>query len=195
MNRGGPVGPTWRKPSPLGFGAAVDAVTNVAAPLLAGFSVAAIGVVGADSDKFRWPGPSLLCLTVSALLFVTCVQFGFHARRHLYSYADLTAWWTEEELADDDRRRLLRAEQHHNFDLWDRWRGRAYVAYSGGLVMLWTGVALVLAPPGSGTASGAAFRWVASAVAACAAVGEVVWSTYEPLRRGLGRRRLLRGNP
>ncbi|MDH6226786.1 MULTISPECIES: hypothetical protein [Streptomyces] len=193
MNRNGPVGPAWRKPSPLGFGAAVDAVTNVAAPLLAGFSVAAIGVVGADSDKFRWPGPALFCLTLSALLFVTCVQFGFHARRHLYSYADLTAWWTEDELADTDRRRLLRDEQRHDFDLWNRWRGRAYVAYSGGLVVLWTGVALVLLPPGPGTASDTAFRWAASAVAACAAVGEVVWSAYEPVRRRLGRRRLLRG--
>jgi hypothetical protein len=193
MSGNGPVGPTWRKASPLGFGAAVEGVTNVAAPLLAGFSVTAIGVVGADSDKFRWPGPALLCLTLSALLFVTCVQLGFHARRHLYSYADLTAWWTEEELADTDRRALLREEQHHDFDLWHRWRGRAFAAYSGGLVVLWAGVTLVLVPPAAGGGSGSAFRWAAAGVAACAAATEVAWSGYEPLRRRIRRQRLLGG--
>jgi hypothetical protein len=196
MRGNGPVrpsGPTWRKPSPLGFGEAVDAVTNVAAPLLAGFSVAAIGVVGADSDKFRWPGPALLCLTASALLFVTCLQLGFHARRHLYSYGDLTAWWTEEEL--EDRRDLLREEQHRDFVLWNRWRGRADVAYSGGLVLLWLGVAAVLAPPAAGTSSDTAFRWAAAAIAACAALGEAVWSAYDPVRLRIRRRRLLREHP
>lgn len=119
----------WRKPSPLGFGAAVDAVTNVAAPLLAGFGVAAIGVVSADTDKFRWPGLVLLSLTLAALLFVTCVQFGFHARRHLYSFADIAAWWSEDELRE--HRDLLREEQNADFHLWNRWRAWAYAAYSG----------------------------------------------------------------
>nr|BBJ47512.1 hypothetical protein SAVMC3_01410 [Streptomyces avermitilis] len=129
--------PDWRKPSPLGLGVAVDAVTNVAAPLLAGFAIATIGVVGADGGHFRWPGPVLLCLTLSALLFVTCVQFGFHARRHLYSFADISAWWSDEEMRD--HRDLLREEQNADFQLWNRWRGRAYTAYSGGMVMLWLG--------------------------------------------------------
>ncbi|MFD2688387.1 hypothetical protein ACFS5L_26620 [Streptomyces phyllanthi] len=190
MSAGRSPSPQWRKPSPLGLGVAVDAVSNVAAPLLAGFAVAAIGVVGADSDKFRWPGPVLLCLTVSALLFVTCVQFGFHARRHLYSYADITAWWSEEELRD--HRDLLREEQNIDFRLWDRWRGRAYAAYSGGMVMLWVGVSLVLAPPTTGNSSDTGFRWAAAAVAAGAALGEAVWSAYPPVKRWVERRRVLR---
>ncbi|MEU4655240.1 hypothetical protein AB0G32_15100 [Streptomyces sp. NPDC023723] len=187
-----PSSPQWRKPSPLGFGVAVDSVSNVAAPLLAGFAVAAIGVVAADSDKFRWPGPVLLFLTLAALLFVTCVQFGFHARRHLYSYADITAWWTEEEVRD--RRDLLREEQNHDFELWDGWRRRTYAAYTGGMIMLWAGVSLVLVPPAPGTTLDTPFRWAAAAVAACAGVGEAVWSAYPWITRRVRRRRLLRGN-
>lgn len=189
----GPAPPRWRKPSPLGFGAAVDAVSNVAAPLLAGFAVAAIGVVAADSDKFRWPGPVLLFLTLAALSFVMCVQFGFHARRHLYSYADVTAWWTEEEVRD--RHDLLREEQHHDFALWEGWRRRTYAAYTSGMIMLWLGVSLVLAPPAPSGALDTPFRWAAAAVAAAAAVVEAVWSAYPWAERRVRRRRLLRGGP
>lgn len=184
--------PDWRKPSPLGLGVAVDAVTNVAAPLLAGFAIATIGVVGADGGHFRWPGPVLLCLTLSALLFVTCVQFGFHARRHLYSFADISAWWSDEEMRD--HRDLLREEQNADFQLWNRWRGRAYTAYSGGMVMLWLGVALVLVPPARSTSPDTEFRWAAAAVAVGAAVVEAVWSMYPQVRLWFQRRRVLRGN-
>jgi hypothetical protein len=183
--------PNWQKPSPLGMGAAVDGVTNVAAPLLAGFGVATIGVVSADSDKFRWPGPVLLCLTLASLLFVTCVQFGFHARRHFYSYTDLAAWWTENELREHHD--LLREEHNADFRLWTRWRDRAYAAYSGGICALWTGVALVLVPPGRGMGPDAVFRWAAAAVAAVAAAAEAVWSAYPQVSRSVRRRRILRG--
>ncbi|GAA2230260.1 hypothetical protein [Streptomyces indiaensis] len=171
----------------------MDAVSNVAAPLLAGFAVAAIGVVAADSDQFRWPGAVLLCLTLAALLFVTCVQFGFHARRHLYSPADITAWWSEEEARE--RHDLLREEHATDFQYWESWRRRAYAAYTGGMVVLWMGVSLVLLPPTPGSSPDTVFRWAAAAVAAGAAVVEAVWSTYPSIKRRLQRRRLLRGNP
>lgn len=185
--------PDWRKPSPLGYGAAVDAVTNVAAPLLAGFGIATIGVVSADTGRFRWPGPLLLCLTLSALLFVSCVQCGFHARRHLYSYADIAAWWSDEEIRE--RRDLLREEQTADFESWNLWRGRAYAVYSGGMFMLWIGVALTLVPPAPGSSLDTGFRWAAAVVASGAALGEAVWSTYPQAQRWVRRRRMLRRSP
>jgi hypothetical protein len=48
--------PKWRKPSPLGYGNAIDAVGSVASPLLAGFSLASVIVVANDARHFRWPG-------------------------------------------------------------------------------------------------------------------------------------------
>ena len=39
---GSPLLPAWRRPVPLGYGVAVDSMSNVAAPLLAGFSISMI---------------------------------------------------------------------------------------------------------------------------------------------------------
>ncbi|MFD8003828.1 hypothetical protein [Streptomyces mirabilis] len=166
-------------------------MTNVAAPLLAGFSIATVGVVSADGDKFRWPGAVLLCLTSAAFMFVSCLQLGFHARRHLYSWADITAWWAEDEV--HDRLVLLREEQHADFQLWVRWRRRAHAAYSAGMVMLWAGVALALVPPVRSALAADQLRWAAVAVAVAGAVLEAVWTAYTPVRRWIRRRQALAG--
>jgi hypothetical protein len=61
---------------------AADAMTGVAAPLLAGFTISLIGFVVASPERARWPGLSLLLLTLSALTLLLCVQAGFWARRY-----------------------------------------------------------------------------------------------------------------
>ncbi|WP_351234439.1 hypothetical protein [Streptomyces sp. NPDC002133] len=59
----------------LSYGRSIESVTSVAAPLLAAGAVAVLGVVAADDDKFRWPGPSILLLAMAAIALVACVQF------------------------------------------------------------------------------------------------------------------------
>jgi hypothetical protein len=170
-------------------------MANVAAPLLAGFSITAIATVAASSDRFRWPGAALLILTLATILLVTSLQFGFHARQHLYSAADVAAWWTQEDLAEPGRPERLQREQHRDYAHWERWSAKARITYDAGITVLAVGLALVLAPPHSAEQSQAVFRWIASALAAAGALGELAWSTAPNVRRRLESRRLSRGDP
>lgn len=175
--------PAWRKPAPLGYGSALDSMSNVAAPLLAGFSITAIAAVAADSDKFRWPGAALLSLTLATILLVTSLQFGFHARGYLYSGEDLRAWWTAEEL--ERRSDELQETQHNHFARWEQWGARARMAYNSGIIVLATGIALLLAPPDSTGHTEAVLRWIAAAFAGLGALGELSWGSFPAIYRRL----------
>jgi hypothetical protein len=165
-------------------------MANVAAPLLAGFSITAIAAVSASSDKFRWPGAALLALTLAAILLVTSLQFGFRARSYLYSGEDVASWWTRDEM--DRRLENLAQTQRDDFELWMRWSARARGAYNLGIVVLAIGIAAVLAPPHSTEQSQAAFRWIAAAFAAVGALGEFCWGTIPVVNRRLQLRRMSR---
>jgi hypothetical protein len=173
--------PAWRKPAPLGYGSALDSMSNVAAPLLAGFSITAIAAVAADSDKFRWPGAALVALTLATILLVASLQFGFHARGYLYSGEDLHAWWTAEEL--ERRSDELQQTQHDHFDLWKQWSAKARLAYNAGIIVLAVGIALLLAPPHSVVHAEAILRWIAAALAGLGALGEFGWGAFPAIHR------------
>ena len=53
----------------------VKAVGDVAAPLLAGFSLASVITVTAPIDQFRWPGGVILLLTIAAVAFISAVRY------------------------------------------------------------------------------------------------------------------------
>lgn len=58
-----------------------ESVGNVAAPLLAGFSLASVIMVSEDAGKFRWPDATILSLTVAAITLITaveCSKYVFH---------------------------------------------------------------------------------------------------------------------
>lgn len=134
-----------------------DAMAGVAAPLLAGFSIAFIGLVIGSVKEFRWPGLTLLSLTVSALLLITAVQGGFWARHYRPDVsADESSEWT---LSLPEFRRWLKVT---------RW------SYNSGIALLLLGLALAIFPRSH--ASDAAWRQVAAGFAAAAAVGEVIWA-------------------
>jgi hypothetical protein len=102
------------KPAPLFYGSALESVSTVAAPLLAGFSLAAAVALGADAEKFRWSGGAMLSLTIAAVLLVSAVQCGFTARRHFYSAADVKDWRPDAQ-EDSDRELKLRERQQEDF--------------------------------------------------------------------------------
>jgi hypothetical protein len=139
------------------FADAFDATATVAAPLLAGFSLTLIGVVAQAPTAFRWPDTALLLLTVTVLLLVMSVQSGFWARRYR---------------AEPSGRELPVVERTAR-----QWMAVGRASYDGGLVALMLGLASVLAPPAGGTV-----RWVAAAIMAAAALGEVIWATVARLR-------------
>ena len=45
----------------------MDSVASVAAPLLAGFSLASVLLVSDDAVNFRWPGAAIVALAVASV--------------------------------------------------------------------------------------------------------------------------------
>ena len=135
---------------------AADAMTGVAAPLLAGFTISLIGFVVASPERTRWPGVSLVVLTLTALILLLCVQAGFWARRYRPD-------------PDSSVRMTVQSESRRYVG----WTAAARISYNVGITLLLLSLATILAPPG---ASEAALRWIAAALAAGGAVTEVGWA-------------------
>ena len=182
-NPGPPAG--WEFPVPFGRGSATETMTGIAAPLLAGFSLALMGVVAQDPSNFLLPGAALFSLTATTILMVTCVQLGFRARSFLYSAADISAWWPEPRPVIVTA--ALQAQQAGHFQKWLSSSERARLAYNAAVVTLALSVALVLAPPGSASEGAVSMvdfgiRWAACALAGLAGLGELAWAVHDRLR-------------
>jgi len=128
-------------------------MSAIAAPLLAGFSLTLAGAIASSSQSFRWPGIDLVPLVLAIVLFVACIQFGFHARMHLYSAADVRDWrpdvfeWiAARPQASQPFSDALKAQQADDYQRWNRWETRARLAYNLAIVVLAAGVALTMAP-------------------------------------------------
>jgi hypothetical protein len=178
----------WAGPGDFGQPAAFDAKTGVAAPLLAGFSMALLGVVAQAPTSFRWPGAALLVLAVVVMVLVACVQFGFRGRAVLYTKADVESWGRLSHLTAADDERLRAAVQVRDMAQWRVWHRRSRVAYNFGIAVLGVGIALVLAPPGQYVAGAplpsgeAAWRWAGFSLALLGAGLEVFWIAADELR-------------
>lgn len=174
-NRDVPFRPLlWRKPRPLGYASTADSFYSVAAPVLAGFSVATLGVCLADSDKFRWPGPVLLALSLAALLLTAALQFGFHAQQHLYSPAQVRDWYDDEELTEE-RLVALQIEQDENYRRWQGWDRRATISYNAGISVFGLGLVFALLPEGEREATWY-FRTLAALLLGGGVLLELLWT-------------------
>lgn len=183
-----PAPTMWKLPYPYGRGAAIDAMAGIAAPLLAGFSLTLAGVIASSPQSFRWPGIDLVMLVLTIVLLVACIQFGFHARMHLYSAGDLRDWRPDvfEWIAarphvSQEFSMALKDQQAADFQMWHRWERRARLAYNLAIVVLAAGVALTLAPHTSSKEAG--WRWAALAIAAAGGIAECCWIAIDFIRR------------
>ena len=102
VNRGeqrtAPVVPglTFDVPDHYGDAGALDALSSVAAPLLAGGTLALVGVIVQQPSALRWPGLALLLLLVAAILLVMAVQCGVWARHHATRPDEIAVWWAHD---------------------------------------------------------------------------------------------------
>ena len=142
-----------------------DAMAGVAAPLLAGFSVATIGVVISAAASFRWPGWTLLLLTAAALALIMAVQGGFWTR--YYRPETTESYEYSGNLPSlDSYRRWLRATRSF---------------YDIGLVLLLAAVAVALYPKGTDVER--VPRQIAAGLAGASAVVELAWAFMVRQRR------------
>jgi hypothetical protein len=167
------VQPKWRKPAPLGYANAIDAVGTVASPLLAGFSLTTTVLIGDDAKNFRWSGAAMLALVVAAVLLIEAVQCSFNARQYIWSAGDVRVWWPDMQ-EDTSREQRLRDEQDRAYRKWQTWSAWARRTYNLGIIALLAGLGLAL-PPQHADNVQSALRWTASGIAFAAAVGEVIW--------------------
>ena len=163
----------WATPYLYGEAEALNSMGTIAAPLLAGFSLAAmVQTLTITKSQARWPDAALLLLLLAAVLFVATVQATFWARGYQASPQQIKEWWPD---ADDTRRmELLRREQKLHAAGFHMWSNRARVTYSAALLCLLAGLTLLAVPPESyGQLS--VIRWIAVAVGAVAFVAETLW--------------------
>lgn len=167
------TGDVWGAPPPAPYGdsSALQAVGEIAAPLLTGFTIALIGVVAQSPSSLRWPGAVLLGLVIAFVLLLTAVQSAFFARQRMWTQVDLRAWYTSEQLPADLESAFVLS---HKADLakWGWWREATRLTYNTGLVVLTVTVGLIVAPPVDDPLF---LRWVALGVAFGAALGELAW--------------------
>lgn len=133
-------------PGPYGQSAAVEAVGSVAAPFLAGFTFALIGLILQTGDEhLRWPDQALAFLMLAALLLIAAVHCAFTAKRYYVSPADWAGW---EALAAEGRKEHLEQQVAHFLGEHRRWLEWARYAYNLGVMVLFFAIAVALVPPG-----------------------------------------------
>jgi hypothetical protein len=133
------------RPSPYGAPAANESMGAIVAPLLAGFSLALLGLVVQVEQDLRWPDLALLLLAVAIVLLVLVVQFAFRARQYATTPSQVKDWWPD---FDNDPERQQRVYEELRVylacHLW--WIGRARGLYNTAICVLLLGLAVVLIP-------------------------------------------------
>ncbi len=164
----------WPAPSRYGTAGVRDAIGTVAAPLLAGFAITAATLVVASEDRLRWPGVAATLAATSAVVLIFSLQMTFWARQYDVTPSVMREWWDD---ADTVEGRGARVAEMLDFqsreERYARWARRSYDL---GIAALFAALAVVLAPKDQAAQPG--WRWVATFVAASAAVAEVAWSAW-----------------
>lgn len=153
----GTRGPFWETPVRYGSAEALTSMGTIAAPLLAGFSLAGfLQVLTLGSSDVRWRDAPLLFLMIAAAFLILTVQATFWARQYQVTPAEMKEWWPDWK--QPYRARMLRREQEEHNDSFLRWGRLARVTYELGLLSLITALTLLAVPPAS---KGDAWRWTA----------------------------------
>jgi hypothetical protein len=166
-------GPYWETPDLYGEAEALNSMGTIAAPLLAGFSLAAmVQTLTITTSEARWPAAALLLFMLAAVLFVMTVQAMFWARGYQANPKEIKDWWPD--ATDPQRLILLRREQKRHAAGFRMWSDRARVTYAAALLCLLTALTILAVPPGS-HGQGPFLRWLAVAVGAAAFIAETIW--------------------
>jgi hypothetical protein len=174
--------PKWSVPNPYGYAAAIDSIAAIAAPLLAGVSVALAVLVMQREASFGWSTAALILLLLATFGFLAAVQLGFRARQFAVTPPEIEMWWPDAD--DPHRRSMMQEEQRDHREQFGLWADRASVVYDLGLLALLLGVAVSLVPAG-GLADASAGRGVLFALAITGAIAEALWIANTHFWRGL----------
>jgi hypothetical protein len=159
--------------APYGSPEALENLGTSAAPLLAGFAFALIGLL-LDKGSSMWkPDLALLLLVLAGVLLIGAVEFAFNARRYHVPPGDYVAF-SEIAKADGYDVASLQASQVEWRKEHASWAGWARRAYNAGIIALFFAIAIVLVPH-SGLGHMAPLRVAAVATPALAGTVELIW--------------------
>jgi hypothetical protein len=168
-----PEGPFWETPERYGSAEALSSMGTIAAPLLGGFSLAAmVQTLTLTPGAARWPDAALLLFLLAATLFIATVQAMFWAREYQASPAEIKGWWPDSE--NRVRLGMLRAEQARHARGFRTWSDRARRAYGAALLCLLAGLT-VLAVPADSRGHVPVLRWATVGIGALAFFAEALW--------------------
>jgi hypothetical protein len=162
-------------PTPYGYAAAVDTAGTVAAPLLAGFGLALIGLIlGLGTpDSMPLREPALVPLVIAVVSLIACVQCTFWAKQYAATPSQILEWWPDIEPSPPaPRQEMLRRDQWRDAALGRRWQRVSAWTYDAGILALLGSLPLILARPLSWAQPG---RWLALGLAELAFVAELYW--------------------
>jgi hypothetical protein len=171
-----PVGGSyWETPDLYGQAEALNSMGAIAAPLLAGFSLAAmVQTLTIKASETRWPNTVLVLFMLAAVFFVATVQATFWARKYSTNPSEIKAWWPD--ASHPERLKLLRSEQKWHAAGFRMWSNRARITYDVALLCLLAALTIVAVPPES-HGEVPVLRWLAVAIGGAAFIAEIIWIT------------------
>ncbi|MFD0744142.1 hypothetical protein ACFQ1L_21705 [Phytohabitans flavus] len=139
--------PRWpAPPEPYGAFAVADSLGGVAAPLLAGFAVALIGLLIPGAESLRYPDAALALFALSAVLFLQVVQLNARARGYAVSPAQVREWYPDFD--DPARQAVVAWELRHHRASWAHLVRRTRTRYNVAILALTAGLMVALVPRG-----------------------------------------------
>jgi hypothetical protein len=177
--------PLWARPRKLGFQETTRGLGGIAAPLLAGFSLATIATIAAAEDPPRLGDWAVLALAGSAGLLLYSMQVAFVGLGHDPRPSEALSWYPE---ATVDRRWLdyVRRRQARDYRLAVRYQNRHALTYDAGLLLFLAGLGLIAWPPADDPN---AARYAAVGVVAVAFLIELYWVVVRRINDRLADRR------
>jgi hypothetical protein len=150
----------------------IEGLAGIAAPVLAGFCLALIGVIAQAPSQFRWPGATLIVLMTPIFCLLYAVRAGYLARAYLYGADALKEYFAENGISPELTKQALPRAQRRLLGGYKKASRLTLLAYGAGISALWVCIAMTVAPPASSTHE-EAFRWTGFAIAIAASAGEV----------------------
>jgi hypothetical protein len=169
-----------------GGAGAIESISSIASPLLAGGALAFIGIVVQQSDALRFPGVVLLMSLAALLALILAVQCGYWARQHAVTPNEIEQWWLH--LPDQARLQRVRADWWQERADYLVWARRTRFLFGIGVTVLWLALAMAAVPIAA--SKDTSYRWVAVGFCVTAAIIEALWLVVssKPMRSStLGR--------
>lgn len=104
----------WKRPGPAGQFEVLRGLGGIVAPVLAGFSLAAIVTLVTTDSGLPLAGPAVAAFSWSTVFLLFSMQFAFLALRHAALPSDRLSWHPEAKVDDEarEKERLAQARDH-----------------------------------------------------------------------------------